>query len=100
MIGTQTLSIESSLYQGILLNSICLLIVMLFSTQPSSSAQTEEAKKLLMSSYDSTKLYTVVSHHQPQDPMEISVTQGDLVGVVVEKDPMGNKDRWYIDNGG
>ena len=53
-----------------------------------------------MSSYDSTKLYTVVSHHQPQDPMEISVTQGDLVGVVVEKDPMGNKDRWYIDNGG
>lgn len=32
--------------------------------------------------------------------MDISLSEGDIVGVVIEKDPMGNKERWFVDNGG
>lgn len=32
--------------------------------------------------------------------MDLSLNAGDLVGVVQDKDPMGNKDRWFVDNGG
>lgn len=34
------------------------------------------------------------------DALDISVCEGDVVGVIVEKDPMGNKERWFVDNGG
>ena len=34
------------------------------------------------------------------DMMDISLSEGDIVGVIMEKDPMGNKDRWFVDNGG
>ena len=34
------------------------------------------------------------------DVMDISLSEGDVVGVVIEKDPMGNKDRWFVDTGG
>lgn len=32
--------------------------------------------------------------------MEISVNVGDVVGVIKEQDPMGNKEKWFVDNGG
>ena len=32
--------------------------------------------------------------------MDISLSEGDIVGAVIEKDPMGNKERWFVDNGG
>lgn len=32
--------------------------------------------------------------------MDISLTEGSLVGVVKELDPMGNKERWFVDDGG
>ena len=32
--------------------------------------------------------------------MDLSITQGWLVGVIKEGDPMGNKDKWFVDNGG
>ena len=32
--------------------------------------------------------------------MELSLSKGTLVGVVKDRDPMGNKDRWFVDNGG
>ena len=34
------------------------------------------------------------------DLMDLSLNAGDLVGVIQEKDPMGNRDRWFVDNGG
>ena len=38
--------------------------------------------------------------HVAVDPMDICLSEGDIVGVVMEKDPMGNKERWFVDNGG
>ena len=31
--------------------------------------------------------------------LDIGVNAGDLVGVVQQKDPLGNRDRWFVDNG-
>ena len=31
--------------------------------------------------------------------MEVIVHAGDLVGVIQKKDPMGDGNRWYVDNG-
>ena len=30
----------------------------------------------------------------------LSLLEGDLVGVIKKKDPMGSQNRWLIDNGG
>ena len=32
--------------------------------------------------------------------MDLSVKQGIIVGVIKEGDPMGNKDRWFVNDGG
>ena len=32
--------------------------------------------------------------------MEIGVHAGDLVAVIINKDPMGMPDRWFVDSGG
>jgi len=32
--------------------------------------------------------------------MELALHQGDLIGVIQQKDPMGNDSRWYVDSGG
>ena len=35
----------------------------------------------------------------PSDALDIGVNPGDLVGVIQTKDPMGNSNRWFVDNG-
>ena len=41
-----------------------------------------------------------VSTKLPLTPqLDIGVNAGDLVGVVQQKDPLGNRDRWFVDNG-
>lgn len=50
--------------------------------------------------YDDKKLYITTCAYHAQSDMDISLKPGDLVGVIVNKDPMGNSDRWFIDNGG
>jgi hypothetical protein len=32
--------------------------------------------------------------------MDISVTEGVCVGLIVDKHPMGNTNRWFVDDGG
>ena len=31
--------------------------------------------------------------------MDISLNEGHMVGLIKEQDPMGNKDKWFIDDG-
>ncbi|XP_045175182.2 dynamin-binding protein-like isoform X2 [Mercenaria mercenaria] len=49
--------------------------------------------------YAANKLFRVTETHVAIDSLDISLCEGDVVGVIVEKDPMGNKDRWFVDNG-
>lgn len=37
--------------------------------------------------------------YTPKNQLDIGVNAGDLVGVVQQKDPMGNRHRWFVDNG-
>ena len=53
----------------------------------------------LKQGYPSEKLYTVVTAHKAEDPMELTVAAGDLLALIVQKDPMGSSERWYMDCG-
>ncbi|KAK0068512.1 dynamin-binding protein, partial [Biomphalaria pfeifferi] len=64
-----------------------------------SGSQTEEQKQHLIQKYLSDKLFTVIHTYNASDIMDISLTEGSLVGVVKELDPMGNKERWFVDDG-
>ena len=62
--------------------------------------QAEGQKIFVTQQYPANKLYRVSKTYIALDVMDISLSEGDVVGVVIEKDPMGNKDRWFIDTGG
>ena len=32
--------------------------------------------------------------------MDITVSQSDIVGVIQQKNPMGDENSWFVDNGG
>lgn len=57
-------------------------------------------KLQLRQTYPVDKLFTVSCDHNTADAMDIKANSGDLVAVLVQKDPMGNKERWFVDNGG
>ncbi|KAH3885546.1 hypothetical protein DPMN_009541, partial [Dreissena polymorpha] len=61
--------------------------------------QMDSQKVYVTQQYVGGKLFRVTETHIAQDPMDISVCGGDVVGVIMEKDPMGNKERWFVDNG-
>lgn len=54
---------------------------------------------LLRGKYASAKLFQANRAYRAQKPMEVTVQAGDLVGVIQQKDPMGDGNRWYVDVG-
>ncbi|BFZ16161.1 hypothetical protein BsWGS_19199 [Bradybaena similaris] len=70
------------------------------SLQSSSGFQNDSQRRNLHLLYPPDKLYTVISTYNATDLMDISLTQGTLVAVVKQLDPMGNKERWFVDDGG
>ena len=64
-----------------------------------SSSQTTALRAQLRSNYGNSKVCIVTSDYMAKGPMELTLSRGTLVGVIKERDPMGQKDRWYIDNG-
>ena len=77
------------------------------SNQASSSAtensnsviQTANTRMLLRGKYASAKLFQVNQAYNAQEQLEVTAHAGDLVGVIQQKDPMGDGNRWYVDNG-
>jgi hypothetical protein len=64
-----------------------------------SNRQTESDRDRLRSRYASDCLYTVVgnnSNNVIDTQFELNVTNGDLVGVIIRKDPLGNIHRWLV----
>ena len=41
----------------------------------------------------------MISDYSSPEPMELRLWQGDLLGVIQQKDPMGSEERWFVDNG-
>lgn len=44
-------------------------------------------------------MFTVTSNYESFDVMELFAQIGDLVGVIKQRDPMGQEHRWYVDRG-
>ncbi|GFR63555.1 dynamin-binding protein-like [Elysia marginata] len=67
--------------------------------QATPGSQSDSQRAYLRSTYAANKLFKVTKSHVASDLMDISLTEGMLVGVVKELDPMGNKERWFLDDG-
>lgn len=61
--------------------------------------QTEMQRVFLRSSYPMEFIYTVAEDYASSDILDINLRAGDIVGVVKQQDPMGNTERWFVDNG-
>ncbi|KAL3194439.1 hypothetical protein MRX96_046068 [Rhipicephalus microplus] len=61
--------------------------------------QTDMQRVFLRSSYPMEFLYTVAEDYASSDILDINLRAGDIVGVVKQQDPMGNPERWFVDNG-
>lgn len=61
--------------------------------------QTEMQRVFLRSSYPMEFIYTVAEDYASSDILDINLRAGDVVGVVKQQDPMGNPERWFVDNG-
>ncbi|XP_063290760.1 dynamin-binding protein isoform X2 [Pelobates fuscus] len=71
-------------------------------TVPSPSKyipQLDEHRVALLARYPPEKLYQADRNFNAAQDLDVSVLEGDLVGVIKQQDPMGSQNRWLIDNG-
>ncbi|XP_037584462.1 dynamin-binding protein-like [Cebus imitator] len=67
---------------------------------PSYMLQSEELRASLLARYPPEKLFQAERNFNAAQDLDVSLLEGDLVGVIKKKDPMGSQNRWLIDNGG
>jgi hypothetical protein len=77
-----------------------LFFVHFYHFQVSSAVQSDSQRVFVQQKYPPDKLYKVTTSYTAADLMDISVIEGVCVGLIVDKDPMGNKNRWFVDDGG
>ncbi|XP_076855424.1 dynamin-binding protein isoform X2 [Brachyhypopomus gauderio] len=66
---------------------------------PNCVLQTNEQRVALLSRYDPDKLFQAERNFNAAQDLDVSIMEGDLVGVIKQQDPMGSHNRWLIDNG-
>ncbi|XP_066548823.1 dynamin-binding protein isoform X1 [Amia ocellicauda] len=66
---------------------------------PNYVLQTEEHRASLLSKYPPEKLYQAERNYNAAQELDVSILEGDIVGVIKQQDPMGSQNRWLIDNG-
>ncbi|XP_030610709.1 dynamin-binding protein isoform X4 [Archocentrus centrarchus] len=66
---------------------------------PSNIPQTDEHRAGLLVRYGTEKLYQANRNFNAAQDLDLSIQEGDLVGVIKQQDPMGSQNRWLIDNG-
>ncbi|XP_014675165.1 PREDICTED: dynamin-binding protein-like [Priapulus caudatus] len=64
--------------------------------------QTDAERQYVQSHYPAEDLYAARRDYRPAGDQQfhLAVSEGDVVGVVVRKDPMGNDADWFVDAGG
>lgn len=75
-------------------------MVFLVAFQPSYMLQSEELRASLLARYPPEKLFQAERNFNAAQDLDVSLLEGDVVGVIKQKDPMGSPNRWLIDNGG
>lgn len=78
----------------------CFFPVFLFFLQPNYVLQTDEHRAGLLARYGPEKLFQAERNFNAAQDLDVSVLEGDIVGVIKQQDPMGSQNRWLIDNGG
>lgn len=66
---------------------------------PNYVLQTDEHRAALLARYGPEKLYQAERNFNAAQDLDVSVLEGDIVGVIKQQDPMGSQNRWLIDNG-
>ncbi|XP_031699078.1 dynamin-binding protein isoform X3 [Anarrhichthys ocellatus] len=66
---------------------------------PNHIMQTDEHRAGLLVRYGPEKLFQAERNFNAAQDLDISILEGDLVGVIKQQDPMGSNNRWLIDNG-
>uniref|UniRef100_A0A8C5SIZ1 Dynamin-binding protein n=1 Tax=Laticauda laticaudata TaxID=8630 RepID=A0A8C5SIZ1_LATLA len=66
---------------------------------PSYMLQSDELRAALLARYPPEKLFQAERNFNAAQELDVSLLEGDLVGVLKKKDPMGSQNRWLIDNG-
>ncbi|XP_027715197.1 dynamin-binding protein isoform X3 [Vombatus ursinus] len=66
---------------------------------PSYMLQSDELRATLLVRYSPEKLFQAERNFNAAQDLDVSLLEGDLVGVIKKKDPMGSQNRWLIDNG-
>lgn len=74
--------------------------ILILVSQPSYMLQSEELRASLLARYPPEKLFQVERNFNAAQDLDVPLLEGDLVGVIKKKDPMGSQNRWLIDNGG
>ncbi|XP_022096440.1 dynamin-binding protein-like isoform X2 [Acanthaster planci] len=67
--------------------------------RPDPSSQSEKQKASVNSRYPANRIYLVSTDFSAQQPMDMSVKKGEIVGIIKEQDPTGSGQKWYVDNG-
>ncbi|XP_077358220.1 dynamin-binding protein isoform X2 [Festucalex cinctus] len=66
---------------------------------PNCILQTDEHRAGLMLRYGPGKLFQAERNFNATQDLDVSILEGDLVGIIKQQDPMGSNNRWLIDNG-
>ncbi|XP_071375637.1 dynamin-binding protein isoform X2 [Centroberyx affinis] len=66
---------------------------------PNSTLQTDEQRAGLLARYGPEKLFQAERNFNAAQDLDVSVLEGDIIGVIKQQDPMGSHNRWLIDNG-
>ncbi|KAM4636492.1 dynamin-binding protein isoform 2-T2 [Discoglossus pictus] len=61
--------------------------------------QLDEHRVALLARYPPEKLYQADRNFNAAQDLDVSVLEGDLIGVIKQQDPMGSQNRWLVDNG-
>ncbi|TRY58021.1 hypothetical protein DNTS_034776 [Danionella cerebrum] len=66
---------------------------------PNHVLQTDEHRAGLLARYGPEKLFQAERNFNAAQDLDVSILEGDIVGVIKQQDPMGSQNRWLIDNG-
>ncbi|XP_051883640.1 LOW QUALITY PROTEIN: dynamin-binding protein-like [Pristis pectinata] len=69
------------------------------SAMPMATFQTAEQRANLLAKYEPEKLYQADRNFNAAQELDVSLLEGDLIGVIKQQDPMGSQNRWLVDNG-
>uniref|UniRef100_A0A3Q2DG07 Dynamin-binding protein n=1 Tax=Cyprinodon variegatus TaxID=28743 RepID=A0A3Q2DG07_CYPVA len=66
---------------------------------PNHIVQTDEHRSALLAGYGPEQLYQAERNFNAAQDLDVSIQEGDLVGIIKQQDPLGSNNRWLIDNG-